>query len=182
MCDKMDADDLLEAKVYVGTYRKYNEGSLFGKWLILSDYSDKEEFYETCNELHSDEDDPELMFQDWEYIPKGLIGESWISESVFELIEQSSEIKEFDAFMAFLDFSSYSLEDEELGYLLSKFNDCYQGKYDTEEDYAYEYVDNCYELPEFVEGYFDYEKFANTLFMTDYYFDDDTKAVFNRNY
>ena len=44
----MDADDLLEAKIYVGTYRKYNEGSLFGKWLTLSDYSDKDEFYEAC--------------------------------------------------------------------------------------------------------------------------------------
>ena len=30
-------------QIYVGTYRKYNEGSIFGKWLKLSDYSDFEE-------------------------------------------------------------------------------------------------------------------------------------------
>ena len=45
----------MEAKVFigsksliVGTYAKYNNGSLSGAWLDLSDYSDKEEFYEAC--------------------------------------------------------------------------------------------------------------------------------------
>lgn len=30
--------DLNDAKVYVSTYKKYNEGSLNGGWLNLSDY------------------------------------------------------------------------------------------------------------------------------------------------
>ena len=38
--------DLNDAKVYVSTYKKYNEGSLNGGWLKLSDYSDKEECYD----------------------------------------------------------------------------------------------------------------------------------------
>ena len=48
----MEATTLSEASVYVGTYGKYNNGSLFGAWLDLSDYADKEEFYEACRELH----------------------------------------------------------------------------------------------------------------------------------
>ena len=52
----MEAKVLSEAKVYVGTYGKYNNGSLSGAWLDLSDYSDKEEFYEACRELHKDEE------------------------------------------------------------------------------------------------------------------------------
>lgn len=178
----MDTEDLLDAKVYVGTYKKYNEGSLFGKWLTLSDYSDKEEFYKACSELHSDEEDAEYMFQDWEGIPKGLISESWISESVFELIQQADHIKDFDTFIAFLDVSGYSLEDEDLGYLLSKYKDCYAGKYDSEEAYAESYIEQCYDLSDFMQTYFDYEKFAKDLFMGDYYFDDNTNAVFNRSY
>lgn len=178
----MDAEDLLDAKIYVGTYKKYNEGSLFGKWLTLSDYSDKEEFYDACKELHSDEEDAEYMFQDWEGIPKDLISESWISESVFELIQQANQIKDFDAFIAFLDVSGYSLEDEDLGYLLSKFRDCYAGKYDSEEAYAESYIEQCYDLSDFMQTYFDYEKFAKDLFMGDYYFDEDSKAVFGTNY
>ena len=56
----MEAVTLSEARVYVGTYNKYNNGSLFGKWLDLSDYSDKDEFLEACRELHKDDQDPEL--------------------------------------------------------------------------------------------------------------------------
>lgn len=63
--------DIQEAQIYVGTYAKYNEGSLFGKWMQLSDYSDLDEFIEACKELHKDEEDPEFMFQDWEEIPEG---------------------------------------------------------------------------------------------------------------
>ena len=79
----MEAATLSEARVYVGTYGKYNNGSLFGAWLDLSDYSDKEDFYEACRELHKDEEDAEYMFQDWENVPENLIGESWISENFF---------------------------------------------------------------------------------------------------
>ena len=98
------------------------------------------------------------------------------------MIEQADKINNFDSFMAFLDFTSYSLEDEDLGYLLSKFNDCFIGKYDREEDYAEQYISDCYDLSDFMQTYFDYEKFANYLFVTDYYYDDDTNSVFSRNY
>lgn len=178
----MDADDLQEAKVYVGTYKKYNEGSLYGKWLDLSDYSDRDEFYEACKELHSDEEDAEYMFQDWEGIPTGLINESWISETVFELIEQADRLDNFDAFLAFLDFTGYSLQEEELGYLISKFEDSYAGRYESEVEFAEKFIDDCYSLSDFMQIYFDYEKYAKDLFMTDYYYDEDTKSVFNRNY
>ena len=57
----METATLSEARVYVGTYGKYNNGSLFGAWLDLSDYTDKEEFYEACRELHKDEEDAEYM-------------------------------------------------------------------------------------------------------------------------
>ena len=32
------------ARVYVGTYRAYANGNLFGKWLDLEDYADHEDF------------------------------------------------------------------------------------------------------------------------------------------
>ena len=57
----METATLSEARVYVGTYGKYNNGSLFGAWLDLSDYADKEEFYEACRELHKDEEICRIM-------------------------------------------------------------------------------------------------------------------------
>ena len=59
----MKTTALSEASVYVGTYGKYNNGSLFGAWLDLSDYADKEEFYEACRELHKDEEVRNLCFR-----------------------------------------------------------------------------------------------------------------------
>lgn len=86
--------DIQDAQIYVGTYAKYNEGSLFGKWMQLSDYSDLVEFYDACKELHKDEEDPELMFQDWEEIPEGLIGECWLSENFFDLRDAMDSLKD----------------------------------------------------------------------------------------
>ena len=88
----MEAVTLSEVKIYVGTYGKYNAGSIFGKCLDLSNYSDKDEFNEACRELHKDEEDAEYMYQDWENIPDSLIGESWLSEKFFELRDAVEDI------------------------------------------------------------------------------------------
>ena len=80
-------------KVYVGTYAKYNSGSIKGKWLDLSDYSDKEEFLAACAKLHKDEHDPEFMFQDHDGIPEGMITESSISDDVWEWMNMDEDDK-----------------------------------------------------------------------------------------
>jgi len=163
---------LSEARVYVGTYAKYNNGSIFGKWLNLSDYSDKEKFYDACRELHSDEEDAEYMFQDYENIPDGLISESWISDNLFEVVEAVSELgdDEQEAFYLWLDNGSGDIDTDDISGLIDSFREDYQGTYKDEEDYAYEVVEQCYDLLEFAKTYFDYEKFARDLFMTDYWF------------
>lgn len=71
------------AAVYVGTYAKYNAGSLAGKWMRLNDYKDKADFIKACNELHKDEEEPELMFQDWQNVPSWMITESSIDGEIW---------------------------------------------------------------------------------------------------
>lgn len=167
-------ENISEARIYVGTYAKYNGGSIFGKWLDLSDYSDKEEFSEACRELHKDEQDPEFMFQDWEYIPSDLIGESWLADNIFEIIEAIDELDDDKkaAFEVWLNHGSHDITNKDITDLIRSFEDDFQGAYDDEEDYAYEIVDECYDLPEFAKTYFDYAKFARDLFMGDYWFED----------
>ncbi len=166
-------ENLSEARIYVGTYAKYNEGSIFGKWMDLSDYSDSSAFYDACRELHSDEEDPELMFQDWENIPSALIGESSLSDNIFEIIKAVSNLSETqqEAFGVWLDYMSSDIANENIDDLIESFEDDYQGEYKDEEDFAYEIVEQCYDLPEFAKTYFDYEKFARDLFIGDYYFE-----------
>ena len=167
-------ENISEARIYVGTYAKYNGGSLFGKWLDLSEYSDKDEFYEDCRELHKDEQDPELMFQDWEYIPSDLIGESWLADNIFEIIEAIDELDDDKkaAFAVWLNHGSHDIATKDITDLIRSFENDFQGAYDDEEDYAYEIVEQCYELPEFAKTYFDYAKFARDLFMGDYWHED----------
>ena len=77
-------------KLYVGTYKKYNEGSLAGAWLDLDKFKDAAEFEAACKRIHKDERDPELMFQDVETDPgcdwqEGLYSESSIPRDYWTL-------------------------------------------------------------------------------------------------
>jgi len=73
-------------RVYCGTYAKYNAGSIAGKWLCLEDFDNLNDFLAGCAQLHDDERDPELMFQDWENIPSGMVGESWLDPDIWDLM------------------------------------------------------------------------------------------------
>ena len=58
--------------------------------------------------------------------------------------------------------------------IFDNFREAYQGKWDSEKDFAEFIVDECGMLhgtPDFVKNYFDYEAFARDLFIDDYYFD-----------
>lgn len=57
----MEATTLSEASVYVGTYGKYNNGSLFGAWLDLSDYADKWKSHSTLT-LLATQDLPTFLY------------------------------------------------------------------------------------------------------------------------
>ena len=81
-------------QIYVGTYAKYNNGSIFGEWVDLEIYDNKEDFFEYCKELHSDEEDPEFMFQDYENIPKKLISECSVSDKLFDYVEAIKDMED----------------------------------------------------------------------------------------
>lgn len=78
----------LQPRVYVGTYKKYNEGNLDGGWLTLTDYANYAAFCAACRKLHKNERDPELMIQDCDNMPDGLSVREWMDEQEFnDIIE-----------------------------------------------------------------------------------------------
>ena len=167
----MTTINIADAAIYVGTYKKYNEGSIFGKWLKLSDYADKKEFYKACKKLHKDEQDPEYMFQDYENIPQSLVGESWLSDRFFEVkngIENLAESQK-KPFLIWCNNGCGDLSQEDIDDLISAFESEYIGEYDSEEDYARERVEERDDLTDFAKQYFDYEAYAIDLFMGDYW-------------
>ena len=150
--------------VYVGTYKKYNEGSLSGMWIDLERVSDAEEFFEVCRELHKDEEDPEFMMQDYQGFPE-------------ELYHESMSVEDVEKILAFV-----ALDDDDRE-MLEAFCECYggdatdadniedvrercMGQFDTFQDFA----DQCEDeklafmnAPEFCTLYFDYEAYARDL-------------------
>lgn len=142
------------ASIYVGTYAKYNAGSLFGKWLDPEDFSDKDEFLAACKELHADEEDPELMFQDWDEIPRAYISESHVSEELWDWLELSESDKEL--------LRVYRENVNQQG-TIEEARDEFQGVYRSASDWAEEMLSDCgdlQEVPESLRGYIDFEAYA----------------------
>ncbi|MEA1850188.1 antirestriction protein ArdA [Chryseobacterium sp. MHB01] len=155
--------------IYVFTYAKYNNGSLYGKWFNLSNYSNYDELLEAMKELHKDEHDPEFMLQDYEncsfFEKLGLIGESYLSNGIFEIAKQindsSYNIEVFEAYVdciGKIDFQS--IYDGIMNY--------YMGEYSDNEIFAqYILEENIPEsLPDFI--YIDWESTSRNL-MYDYF-------------
>lgn len=151
--------------VYVGTYAKYNNGSLKGEWVNLSDFSDKDDFIEYCLELHNDEKEPELMFQDYENIPKGLISESDIDESLWEILPLYDEYGE-EFINTVMNDCSLSDYDE----LQSVINDMVVYYADSVEEAVERYCDETMMTTDsdWCERYFDYDSFGYDLRMDNF--------------
>ena len=84
-------------KVYVGTYRAYNNGSLRGGWISLKACKDYADFLRKCRALHRGERDPEYMIQDTEDFPDGLDCGEWLSEQDFNDVIAACREEEEDA-------------------------------------------------------------------------------------
>ena len=146
--------------VYVGTYHKYNCGSIAGKWLDLTEFDGEQDFLAACSALHADEEDPELMFQDWEGIPSGLASESHVNWAFIDAYRQAKEEGQGEAFVEWAEYFNACDYDA--------FQEAYQGEAESEEDYARNYADETgllNDMPDSLLSYFDYEAFGRDLFM-----------------
>lgn len=142
------------ARIYVGTYAKYNSGSIKGAWLDLENYSDRETFLEACAELHKDESDPELMFQDFEGFPRSFYSESSIPAELFAWLELDEDDRELlGVYQNAVDTAAD----------IDTAREAFCGKYDSEADWAEQFLDDTGGLegvPEHLKNYIDYEAYA----------------------
>jgi len=161
--------------VYVGTFAKYNAGSIGGAWLKLDDYTDREEFLEACAKLHSDESDPELMFQDFENFPEKFYSECDISDELFEFLEMDEDDRQIvELFWDNVDDSASA----------ESALEAYQGCHDSEEDWAWEVLEDwgiLARIPEQYQCYFDAKAWMRDQFMN-FVHTSRGVHVFNSNY
>ena len=158
--------DTTKPRLYVGTYAKYNNGSIAGEWVDLEQFDNETDFYKHCKKLHKDESDPEFMFQDFEGFPGDMYSESGIDDRLFEFIAMDQHDREIvNAGM------DYFGQDEDLECI----KDHYFGKYEKEIDLAYELIEQggyLNECPDIVKYHFDYESYARDLFIDGFAFCD----------
>ena len=153
--------------LYCGTYGKYNSGNFNGMWVDLSTFDSYEDFINFCKAIHADEEDPELMYQDYENMPGSLYSERMCEEEFNNLLKYCELCDEYSV-EAVEDFLEWYTPDD-----LDMMHDSYAGVYDSKEDFAREIVSDCYDLDKMMGNlsyYFDYESFASDLFISDYHF------------
>jgi antirestriction protein len=149
----------MNARAYVGTYAKYNEGSIAGAWIELEGFTDAEQFQAVCAELHKDESDPEIMIQDFEGFPKRYYSESGLSDDLFEYLALDQDDRQLmDAYL-----------DAGFDGDLDDARDRYNGQFNNDVDFVQELLESCGYIPKDLPHYIaiDWERTARNI-MHDY--------------
>lgn len=139
--------------LYVGTYGKYNNGSIAGAWLNLEDYADKDEFLEACQELHGP-GEHEFMFPDYSALPKRFYSESYVDPAIWDWLELDEDDREL--LEVYLDNVNQNGDIEEA-------RDCFDGKYESESDWAEQTLEDqgfFRDVPDTFQNYFDFAAYA----------------------
>ncbi|EAB5989381.1 DUF1472 domain-containing protein [Salmonella enterica] len=153
--------------VYVGTWHKYNCGSIAGRWFDLTTFDDERDFFAACRALHQDEADPELMFQDYEGFPGNMASECHINWAWVEGFRQARDEGCEEAYRLWVEDTGETDFDT--------FRDAWWGEADSEEAFAVEFASDTgllADVPETVALYFDYEAYARDLFLDSFTFID----------
>jgi len=135
-------------QAYIADLHEYNNGNLIGFWLDLED-KDAEDIRMEIQEFLDKRGHEEYAVHDWEEMPS-YFGEYPDWEEVVEYV--SGVQVHGAAFTVYWDhFYNCSLDD---------FQDRYSGSYDSSEDWAEQYLENTGEVPEYLQYYIDYERYA----------------------
>lgn len=144
----------MTARIYVGTYAKYNAGSIGGAWLDCEEYADKDAFMEAARDLHKDEADPELMFQDYDGFPAAYYGESFIKPTLWDWLELSEDERNMVA--AYCDGVDETDD-------FDRIRDAYMGTAENEREWAADWLEETgqlQEVPENLRNYIDFDAYA----------------------
>ncbi|MCB9719695.1 MAG: antirestriction protein ArdA [Candidatus Omnitrophica bacterium] len=149
-------------KIYVACLAAYNNGRLHGAWIEAS--QDAENIHEDIQKMLKNSPEPfaeEWAIHDYEGFEGLQISEYESIEDVAryaQLIEDHGE-----AYVAYAGYIGTEYATEE------GFEEAYQGEWDSEEAFAENLADETMEIPEHLQYYIDYEKFARDLFINDYF-------------
>lgn len=140
-----------------------------GLWVDLMEVGAWEDIQKLLSEAFPAWDGDEVLCADIEGLPRHF----------YYSVCDSFQMNEWVAFLE--DWERFDHLEEEI--IEAYFDNCgvsdletveeaYAGQFDSDEDFAYDLMDSTGDLssiPESLQGYFDYEKFARDLMMGDYF-------------
>lgn len=142
--------------IFVTTCKKKEENNVNGGRLCLGDYNTVEDFYKACRKLHSDEENPEFWFENYEGLEgfEAFIDGIYLDENLF-LLQDVDENEE--GVIAYLKYEQV-IDDPFINYAREN----YIGKFENDYDLGKYLAEECNTIivsPE-VESYFDYANYA----------------------
>lgn len=162
-----------EIKIVIGSWGSYNEcneRALGSKWLTLSDYSTYEEIEEELKKegFILNGIDEELFIQDIEGLDcNGLNCDYTHPKDLFELLQEADVISNdynYEIMSAFLEVRSFDDFENRVKSCGSNWSaDIYLYKNTDWYDLGYNFLHECYEIPDYLENYIDYKGYANDL-------------------
>lgn len=158
-----------------GSYNECNERALGSKWLTLNDYDSWEKIEE---ELESegfilDGIDEELFIQDVENVPFSTNWDYTNPEDLFNLLKESGILDDeylYEVAEAYCEIESFEDFESLVANHGNNWSDgiaYYSGQ--TLEDVAYDLMNDCYTIPDYLSNYIDYEAFARDLSFDGYH-------------
>lgn len=158
-----------EIRIYVASLSDYNNGILHGEWIDATQSA--EEIQEAVTAMLANSPSAkeygtpaeEWAIHDYEGFGKIKISEYESFETVAALAEAIEEHGEI-----FADFYSECASGTTVDSAVSDFQDRYRGKYRSIEEYAEEFIDECYSgslknIPDFIKYHIDYEGIGRDL-------------------
>ena len=172
-CKNPDGDT---PALFVTTYGKYNDGRQFyaSTWLDLYMPSSFEEFDQIARAINYDDRDPEIMCTDYQNFPEGWYSESPDREDIEKIIEfarsafgrlQGKNLSDDDdreMWEAYIDATG----DDDATFKQAQDN--FVGKYEDDETFAEGLFRECYDIPDHLDGYIDWERVARDIMMDHY--------------
>lgn len=162
-------------QIYVRSLEDYNSGRGIGEWIDIEgmdadEIGDAIEEYLEGRREKTGGAHEEWAIHDYEGIDPSLFGEYPSIEELGAFMEALDKVQDADAFMVFMEYMGSPRNAREIEEHADAFEDAFAGHWDSEEEYAYGYIEDTGlldSLPENLRYYFDYQSFARDIFISD---------------